>query len=73
MEDSKIILPAELRIPENFIYEKMIYEISGYYGIDPKTVESSWDVYDYYEHLVFKIHKQKTEEYFYNLARENNK
>ena len=49
----------------------MIYEIAGYYGINPKTVESGWDLYDYYEHLIFKIHKQKTEEYLYTLAKEN--
>lgn len=65
-------MPSELKIPDNFIYEKMIYEIAGYYGIDPKIVEKKWDVYDYYEHLVFKIHKQKTEEYLYRLAKENN-
>ncbi|MFI5144886.1 MAG: hypothetical protein ACHQJ4_04760 [Ignavibacteria bacterium] len=49
----------------------MIYEIAGYYGIDPKTVEAHWDVYDYYEHLVFKIYKQKTEEYLYTTTKEN--
>lgn len=71
LEDSKVVLPDWLKIPENFIYEKMIYEIAGYYGINPKTVESGWDLYDYYEHLIFKIHKQKTEEYLYTLAKEN--
>ena len=41
----------------------MIYDISSYYGIDPKIVERTWDVYDYYEHLVFKIHRQKIDEF----------
>lgn len=49
----------------------MIYEIASYYGLDPKLVEENWDVYDYYEHLVFKIHKNKTEEYLYKLSKEN--
>ncbi len=50
----------------------MIYEISCYYGIDPKKTEKTWDVYDYYEHLVFKIQKKKTEEYFYHLSKNKN-
>lgn len=41
----------------------MIYDIAHYYGIDPKIVERKWDTYDYYEHMIFKIHRQRVDEY----------
>ena len=68
--DARVNLPAELEIPKNFTYEKMIYDIAGYYGIDPKDVERNWDVYDYFEHLVFKFHRQKVQEYINESARQ---
>ena len=64
-------IPARLMVPDNFLYEKMIYDISTHYKQDPKEVASKWDVYDYYEFLVLKILSSETERYLIEKAQKD--
>ena len=64
-------IPVRLIVPDNFLYEKMIYDISTHYKLDPKEAASKWDIYDYYEFLVLKIHANETERYLIEQAQKD--
>ncbi len=58
-------------VPDNFVYEKMIYDISTHYKLDPKAAAKEWNVYDYYEFLVLKILNNETERYLIEQSLKN--
>lgn len=58
-------------VPDNFVYEKMIYDISTNYKLNPKDVANEWNVYDYYEFLVLKILNNETERYLIEQTKKN--
>ncbi len=47
----------------------MIYDIAYEYGLNPKEVEREWDVYDYYEQMVFKVQRMRVKDYLNGMRR----
>lgn len=61
--DSGEEVPKLYQIDENFIYEKMIYDLCQLFYKDPIYIAENYTLIDYFTYITFKLNQNAYEKY----------